>query len=717
MESVSHLLHGRSPKTHLEALDLRIDVMRHRKEDIAANDLLTHTWILNDLVKGVRTKGADYELKLKEAIDAAMLENAPAATPASAALGSPPSEVNQDTVRVTAPPAVPANIPQPTDPKVPVASLSATPGNSRQRKKSKKKRRYNGSRKPKLEPNPETAAENSAEFLRRLPGMEVVHGPALPVPPSLLSLPRTVSSPQSVSIPMEVEEPSSQGAQAVASQPAACPPPPPTYLDDGFRRLLAASYNKHDKTEKYPSVCVLCGLKVAGRMRDHVLQSHLPWYFEPTRVCWSCQRPTGGTGFLTAQHKECDNPWLDDARMAGWVWRMNCLFQYLADYFGAEDPKKFFGNIVKWGWTASRFGRINPSPVLVVLMRMWELTNHGARAMGWEELSSSPLPGLPALANWRNMVCVLEHTSIQFRECFRLMDGQVILRPVPRGRVVPCRPLTIDAHCHLTRTLKDHNVRTLWDLKKKVHDGDVELQHVVNNAVTQEEWDDIERLNVDPTLSVVNSFGLHPHDASDEFSVQSQAALSQLVSLPSCCAVGEIGLDYHRHADLDERRCQKENLGILCAMALKFGKPVIVHCRPRSGEQPEQIVKDCIEEMRKILPAQHPVHIHCFSGGVLEYNLWHAAFSKSYFGISALLFGGVGVKRQALEKVVSNLSLDELLLETDSPYLPPPGVSVANHPWAVGKVAERVSQLMRVSKSLVLEVARRNACLFYGLQV
>lgn len=143
--------------------------------------------------------------------------------------------------------------------------------------------------------------------------------------------------------------------------------------------------------------------------------------------------------------------------------------------------------------------------------------------------------------------------------------------------------------------------------------------------------------------------------------------LAQTIDHPRCVAVGEIGLDYHR--DDSPRDVQKKALAELLAVAVRARKPVVLHCRESHPDRTEA-QQDLLEILRSVVvpsDVQNPVGVaHCFQGSL---ETGHALCAMGFLiGVDAPL---TYPKAGALREMVKNISLDCLVLETDSPYLPP----------------------------------------------
>lgn len=168
--------------------------------------------------------------------------------------------------------------------------------------------------------------------------------------------------------------------------------------------------------------------------------------------------------------------------------------------------------------------------------------------------------------------------------------------------------------------------------------------------------------------------GAHPHDASLVTDAD-WAAIVALAAEPLVVAIGETGLDFDRtHSP---REAQLSNLRRHLRLALDSGKPAILHCRSAVGQRDAQDL--LIAEMRAAgfgdararaaFGDRPPAVLHSFSGP-LDYGI--AALEMGL----AIAFGGLVFRRgeEASAEVARLVPGERLLIETDSPYLAPPGV-------------------------------------------
>lgn len=181
--------------------------------------------------------------------------------------------------------------------------------------------------------------------------------------------------------------------------------------------------------------------------------------------------------------------------------------------------------------------------------------------------------------------------------------------------------------------------------------------------------------------------GVHPHDASrladatGRLTAEGEgnlAKLEELAARPRVVAVGEIGLDFYR--DLSPRPAQQAAFVAQLALAERVGLPVVFH------------VRDAYAETRAVLetvgvPGRGGV-LHAFAGDA-DLARWACEH-----GLRLGIGGPVTYRKSHLPELLAERTPDDLLLETDAPWLPPvPHRGQRNEPSYLRLVAEKVADL------------------------
>ena len=202
---------------------------------------------------------------------------------------------------------------------------------------------------------------------------------------------------------------------------------------------------------------------------------------------------------------------------------------------------------------------------------------------------------------------------------------------------------------------------------------------------------------------VYGTVGIHPSDITelnlDKFEIMKKKATRDKI-----VAIGEIGLDYYWDKEETVQQKQREWFVKQLEMAKEVKKPIIVHSREAAADTLNILKSDVAKDI--------PGVIHCYSYSLEQAKIY--AKMGYYFGI-----GGVVTFSNAkkLVETVEYLPLEQILLETDSPYLAPvPNRGKRNSSLNLPYIAEKIAQIKNVSYDTVVEVTAENAKrLFFGI--
>ena len=172
--------------------------------------------------------------------------------------------------------------------------------------------------------------------------------------------------------------------------------------------------------------------------------------------------------------------------------------------------------------------------------------------------------------------------------------------------------------------------------------------------------------------------------------------LRKLLNHKNIKAVGEIGLDYYRlYNPID---LQKQVFESQIKLALEFNLPIVVHDRDAHD--------DCFDILTKHKPRK--VVFHCFSGDV---KFAEKVLNQNWY-ISVT--GVITYKNSNLDDVIRIIPKDKLLIETDSPYLPPiPHRGERNSPEYLIYVIQKIADILRLAPKIVAEQTFLNAENFF----
>ncbi|MBE0686878.1 MAG: TatD family hydrolase [Anaerolineaceae bacterium] len=253
----------------------------------------------------------------------------------------------------------------------------------------------------------------------------------------------------------------------------------------------------------------------------------------------------------------------------------------------------------------------------------------------------------------------------------------------------------VDTHCHLN-----------------LMQSEAVLDEIIDNAIRN----DIHRImvpgiNLESSLDAIKiaekyeivyaAIGYHPTEANN-WNQNSFSILQDLAQHPKVKAIGEIGLDFYRdYVPVPiQLHVFKEHL----RLSERTGLPVIIHSRNAIDK-----IFDILIEWQKtrILndPDQYLGIMHAFEGNLEQANL----VTKHQF---LLGIGGPVTYKNSRDKheIAKNLSMESILLETDSPFLSPdPHRGKSNEPANIKFIAEKIAHLTEKPLKWVSEVTSKNA--------
>lgn len=199
---------------------------------------------------------------------------------------------------------------------------------------------------------------------------------------------------------------------------------------------------------------------------------------------------------------------------------------------------------------------------------------------------------------------------------------------------------------------------------------------------------------------VYGAAGVHPNETG-ELTDALMNWLKHVAKEERIVAIGEIGLDYHWEEP--EPEVQKYWFVRQLALAREVRLPVIIHSRDAAKDTLDVIKAERAGELGGV--------IHCFSyGKEMAKEYLQMGF---YLGIGGVVTFGNAKK---LKEVVEYAPLEQLVLETDCPYLSPePNRGKRNSSVNLPYVAEKIAQIKNIPADEVIEVTSRNARKLYHL--
>ena len=192
--------------------------------------------------------------------------------------------------------------------------------------------------------------------------------------------------------------------------------------------------------------------------------------------------------------------------------------------------------------------------------------------------------------------------------------------------------------------------------------------------------------------------GLHPCSVDQHFEKQLYTMESWLAK-EKFVGIGETGIDLYWDKTYYEQQC--EALRIQATWAIQHGLPLILHVRDSMQETITLLEKLADEKLYGI--------VHCFTGNADQ------AARLVALGFSLGIGGVLTYKNAGLDVALADVSLQQLVLETDAPYLAPvPHRGKRNEPAYTTYIADRLAEVKGVSKEEVIKQTTENAKQLFG---
>ncbi len=269
-----------------------------------------------------------------------------------------------------------------------------------------------------------------------------------------------------------------------------------------------------------------------------------------------------------------------------------------------------------------------------------------------------------------------------------------------------------DTHCHL-------------DLNKFDEDRDAVIKRALETGVERILIPGLDLESSQAAIRLAEShpaiyaaIGFHPTDL-DKFSEQAFENLRKLSEHPRVVAVGEIGIDYYWVKEREERAFQIEILRRQLDFAASKTKPVIIHMREEEdawfGQASIVLIQILREWHQRLVAESHPLTekpgvLHSFNGN-LE-TAQKALDLNFYIGVTGpVTYKNAEEKRQ----IIRQLPLEQILIETDSPFLTPvPHRGKRNEPAFVAHIADKIAEIHMTTREQVAKITTSSAARLFG---
>jgi len=252
----------------------------------------------------------------------------------------------------------------------------------------------------------------------------------------------------------------------------------------------------------------------------------------------------------------------------------------------------------------------------------------------------------------------------------------------------------IDTHCHLYDDQFNDDITAVLDRA-----AEAGISHIFMPAINFDSLPKMDQFSHSET-NLHKMAGIHPTDIN-KGSRTTEEQLYDYCSQDDIVAVGETGLDYYWSDEYKSE--QKKSLRIHCRVAKAVEKPIVLHNRDSTGD-----LLDIIEEEQD---------------GSLT-GVWHSFTGTAEEGKRAIDLGlqlGIGgiftFKNAGVDEAVAQLPIDQMILETDAPYLAPdPKRGKRNEPAFVKFTAQRLAEVHDLSLDVVEQKTDVNAIQLFQVQ-
>lgn len=251
----------------------------------------------------------------------------------------------------------------------------------------------------------------------------------------------------------------------------------------------------------------------------------------------------------------------------------------------------------------------------------------------------------------------------------------------------------IDSHCHLNFVEFDENRNEIINKCKNefkyIVDCGASIAGNLRTLKLQEEYDGF----------IKSTMGYHPVYAGKDDEETTQKTIEQIIeNLDNIQAIGEIGLDFSEKRSEDELKRQHDNFHKMLELAGEYDMPIVLHVR-----EAEKHALDIVKEYPNI----PDVIFHCFSGGkatAIE------AVDCGYY----ISFATNALFSKKHKKNIKAVPLENMLTETDSPYLSPIK-GEPNQPSNIRMTIERIERTKHIDFEEIEKQTEKNAIRVYNL--
>ena len=249
--------------------------------------------------------------------------------------------------------------------------------------------------------------------------------------------------------------------------------------------------------------------------------------------------------------------------------------------------------------------------------------------------------------------------------------------------------MIIDSHCHLDYPSLYEN---LEEVVKRAEFN--KINKLLTICTTLESFEKI-KLIIEKYKNIYGTFGIHPHESKEYKNIDSKFIMNLKKKYKKVIGIGETGLDFFYN--YSDKKIQKKSFIEHIEAATQLNIPLIVHSRDAENDTYEILKSEKKNSNLKIL-------IHCFTG---SQNFANRLLDLGcYISVSGIITFQNSIE---LANTVSFIPIENLLVETDSPYLSPhPLRGKSNEPSYIVHTINKLSQIKNISKEDVITYTTNN---------
>jgi TatD DNase family protein len=253
--------------------------------------------------------------------------------------------------------------------------------------------------------------------------------------------------------------------------------------------------------------------------------------------------------------------------------------------------------------------------------------------------------------------------------------------------------------------LTDTHTHLYYAVDKK--ERDEQIERCYKNHITRLFLPNVSSQSVAMVMDLAKAYpqncfpmlGLHPCEVKENFE-EELSIINQHIEKNKIYAIGEIGIDLYWDKTLLKQQQQAFIAQINWAKNLDL--PIVIHCRDAFDEVFEILTLQKDDKLRGIF--------HCFTGDLNQANT--AIELGFYLGIG----GVVTYKKAGLDKVIEDIDLQNIVLETDAPYLAPaPFRGKPNESSYLIHTAQKIANIKNISLEELAEITTANSVKIFGV--